>query len=220
MAMGSMDRETVRLIPDQLNMSQKVDMPIFRIVEWSLQTKSFEGGGSGVSMIITMKRKIISEMMTTYFPSLLLTAITFATTFFKPFFFEAALSVNLTTMLVMTTIFISKMEGLPPTSDIKMIDIWLIICQMVPFAEVVLLTAMEYNREDKKKKKRKTKKQGGKKRKNLKTISLIVAPVDDNMYIDEIKIGTLHFNYSKRIPSLKTLGESVFSFDTKLNFLF
>ena len=51
-------------------------------------------------------------------------------------------------MLVMTTIFISKMEGLPPTSDIKMIDIWLILCQMVPFAEVVLLTAMEYHRED------------------------------------------------------------------------
>ena len=87
-------------------------------------------------------------MMTTYFPSLLLTTITFATTFFKPFFFEAALSVNLTTMLVMTTIFISKMEGLPPTSDIKMIDIWLVLCQMVPFAEVVLLTAMEYYRMD------------------------------------------------------------------------
>ena len=99
-------------------------------------------------MAVVMKRKITSEMMTTYFPSLLLTAITFATTFFKPFFFEAALSVNLTTMLVMTTIFISKMEGLPPTSDIKMIDIWLVLCQMVPFAEVVLLTAMEYYRND------------------------------------------------------------------------
>ena len=99
-------------------------------------------------MVVVMKRKITSEMMTTYFPSLLLTAITFATTFFKPFFFEAALSVNLTTMLVMTTIFISKMEGLPPTSDTKMIDYWLILCQLVPFAEVVLLTAMEYIREE------------------------------------------------------------------------
>merc|ERR1711873_313329 len=92
--------------------------------------------------------KIITELMTTYFPTLLLTAITFATTFFKPFFFEAALSVNLTTMLVMTTIFISKLESLPPTSDIKMIDIWLILCQMVPFAEVVLLTGMEYYRSE------------------------------------------------------------------------
>ena len=90
----------------------------------------------------------MSEMMTTYFPSALLMLITFATTFFKPFFFEAALSVNLTTMLVLTTIFISKMEGLPPTSDTKMIDIWLIICQLVPFSEVVLLTAIEYVREE------------------------------------------------------------------------
>ena len=99
-------------------------------------------------MTVVLKRTITSEMMTTYFPSLLLTAITFATTFFKPFFFEAALGVNLTTMLVMTTIFISKMEGLPPTSDIKMIDIWLVLCQMVPFVEVVLLTAMEYQRDE------------------------------------------------------------------------
>ena len=96
-------------------------------------------------MFIVLKRKITSEMMTTYFPSIMLTAITFATTFFKPYFFEAALTVNLTTMLVMTTIFISKMDGLPPTSAIKMIDIWLIMCQLVPFFEVVLLTAIEYN---------------------------------------------------------------------------
>ena len=34
----------------------------------------------------------------------------------------------------------------PPTSDIKMIDIWLILCQLAPFVQVVLLTAMEYFR--------------------------------------------------------------------------
>ena len=101
-----------------------------------------------VEMKVKLKRKIKGEMLITYFPTILLTAISFATSFFKPFFFEAALSVNLTTMLVLTTIFISKMEGLPPTSDTKMIDIWLIICQLVPFAEVVLLTAIEYVRED------------------------------------------------------------------------
>ena len=99
-------------------------------------------------MTIKMKRKIMSEMMTTYFPSLLLMMITYATTFFKPFFFEAALSVNLTTMLVMTTIFISKMESLPPTSATKMIDYWLILCQLVPFAQVVLLTIKENLREE------------------------------------------------------------------------
>ena len=153
MAMGSLDTTAVDLVPSQMVMSQRLNMILFRIVDWDLGKATFGHGKNGVRMKIEMKRKITSEMMTTYFPTLLLTAITFATTFFKPFFFEAALSVNLTTMLVMTTIFISKMEGLPPTSDIKMIDIWLVLCQMVPFAEVVLLTAMEYHRKDETEKK-------------------------------------------------------------------
>ena len=102
----------------------------------------------GLRMYIVMKRKIMSEMMTTYFPSILLMLITFATTLFKQIYFEASLSVNLTCMLVMTTIFISKMEGLPPTSDTKMIDMWLVMCQLVPFIEVMLVTAIEYYREE------------------------------------------------------------------------
>ena len=146
MAMGSLDSTTVALFPGQMNMNQKRDMANFLITNWALEKSTFDNGNGGVKMIIVMKRKMTTEMMTTYFPTLLLTAITFATTFFKPFFFEAALSVNLTTMLVMTTIFISKMEGLPPTSATKMIDYWLILCQLVPFAQVVLLTAMEYIR--------------------------------------------------------------------------
>ena len=51
-------------------------------------------------------------------------------------------------MLVMTTIFISKMEGLPPTSATKMIDYWLILCQLVPFTQVVLLTTKEHIRDE------------------------------------------------------------------------
>ena len=146
MAMGSLDMGTVGLVAGQMKMTQRLDMIIFQNINWGLERSMFGSDKEGVVMKIVMKRKITSEMMTTYFPSLLLTAITFATTFFKPFFFEAALSVNLTTMLVMTTIFMSKMESLP-TADIRMIDIWLIFCQMVPFSEVVLLTALEYFRD-------------------------------------------------------------------------
>ena len=121
-------------------------MVLFTITNFDLVNATVPG--EGIRMTITLKRKIMSEMMTTYFPSLLLMMITYAITFFKPFFFEAALSVNLTTMLVMTTVFISKMEGLPPTSATKMIDYWLILCQLVPFAQVVLLTAKECCRKD------------------------------------------------------------------------
>ena len=145
MEVASVNKETVYLLANKFSMKQPEDMTLFTITKSGLANASLPQ--TGLRMTFSMKRKIMSEMMTTYFPSFLLMMITYATTFFKPFFFEAALSVNLTTMLVMTTIFISKMEGLPPTSATKMIDYWLILCQLVPFAQVVLLTAMEYLRE-------------------------------------------------------------------------
>ena len=147
MRVESGDISSVTLLPFNVTMEQSPDMTLFTVTNYVLVHAS--GPQGGIRMTITLKRKIMSEMMTTYFPSLLLMMITYATTFFKPFFFEAALSVNLTTMLVMTTIFISKMEGLPPTSATKMIDYWLILCQLVPFVQVVLITAKEHIKDEK-----------------------------------------------------------------------
>ena len=96
-----------------------------------------------VSMTIKLKRKVVTELVTTYLPTILLLLITFTTIFFDKDLFGDAIAVNLTIMLVMTTIFTSKIEELPPTSDMKMIDIWLIFCLIVPFLEVVLRTIIE-----------------------------------------------------------------------------
>ena len=134
MDVSSLENKTVCLLPHHLEVTQPADMTLFTIAKSVLVEHNLTQ--TGIRMTITMKRKIMSEMMTTYFPSLLLMLITFATTFFKPYFFEAALTVNLTNMLVMTTIFTSVMEKLPLTSYPKMIDFWLIFCQLVPFAEV------------------------------------------------------------------------------------
>ena len=114
-------------------------MTLFKLTHWNLNFRNGTDPAEGIWMTVVLKRKMMSEMMSTFLPSLLLLMITFATTFFKPFFFEAALTVNLTNMLVMTTIFISVMEKLPLTSYPKMIDYWLIFCQLVPFSEVILM---------------------------------------------------------------------------------
>ena len=55
----------------------------------------------------------------------------------------------------MTTIFTSKIEELPPTSDTKVIDIWLIFCLLVPFSFTLVKTAIEcYREEDEEKERR------------------------------------------------------------------
>ena len=61
---------------------------------------------SGLKMEIVFKRRLVNELLTTYLPSFLLLLISYATTFFKPFYFEAAVTVNLTLMLVTTTLFV------------------------------------------------------------------------------------------------------------------
>ena len=94
-------------------------------------------------MALKLKRKVVTELLTTYLPTILLLLITFTTIFFDKDLFGDVIAVNLTIMLVMTTIFTSKIEELPPTSDMKMIDIWLIFCLVVPFLEVILRTTIE-----------------------------------------------------------------------------
>ena len=65
-----------------------------------------ENIGRGLKMEIVFKRRLMNELLTTFLPSILLLFISYATTFFKSFYFEAALTVNLTVMLVFTTLFI------------------------------------------------------------------------------------------------------------------
>ena len=101
-----------------------------------------------ILMKIVLKRKITTEMLTTFLPTILLLLITFITIFFEADLFADAIAVNLTIMLVMTTIFTSKIAELPPTSDMKMLDVWLIFCLFVPFSVALIQTAIEYYRDD------------------------------------------------------------------------
>ena len=116
------------------------DLTMFTITNLTLAK---ERNRNMVFMAIKLKRKIATELLTTYLPTILLLLITFITIFFDKDLFGDVIAVNLTIMLVMTTIFTSKIEELPPTSDMKMIDIWLIFCLVVPFLEVILRTAIE-----------------------------------------------------------------------------
>ena len=100
----------------------------------------------GIQMKVLFKRVIMNEVLTTYLPTALLIIISYATTFFADSFFEANLTVNLSVMFVMTTLFVSVMEKLPQTSYIRMVDIWLIFGQLLPFVEVVLVTYVEHYR--------------------------------------------------------------------------
>ena len=91
-------------------------------------------------MSIQLGPRLLGNILTVYVPTILLNLIGHATNYFKAFFFEAVVAVNLTVMLVLTTMFISVSSQLPNTSYIKMIDVWLIFSLILPFSDVLLHT--------------------------------------------------------------------------------
>ena len=118
---------------------EEIDLTMFTI-----QNLTLHNSEQLVMMSIVLKRKVATELLTTYLPTILLLLITFVTIFFDKDLFGDAIAVNLTIMLVMTTIFTTKIQELPPTSDMKMIDFWLIFCLVVPFLEVLISTSLKY----------------------------------------------------------------------------
>ena len=95
---------------------------------------------NAITMEVVLGRRLLGNFLTIFFPTILLNVIGHATNFFKAFFFEAVVSVNLTVMLVLTTMFISVSNQLPNTSYIKMVDVWLIFNLILPFVEVLIHT--------------------------------------------------------------------------------
>merc|ERR1712013_272247 len=109
-------------------------------------TETYVEGFSMVIVFVVLGRRFLSNFLTIYLPTILLNIIGHTTVYFKAFFFEAIISVNLTVMLVLTTMFISVSNALPKTSYVKMVDIFLIASLVVPFVEVLLQTYIEYLR--------------------------------------------------------------------------
>ena len=70
-------------------------------------------------MQLTFKRRITNAILTIYLPTFLLLCIVYASNFFKDFFFEAVVTVNLNALLVLTTLFISVSGSLPTCKNKK-----------------------------------------------------------------------------------------------------
>ena len=88
---------------------------------------------------VHLGRRLLGTVLTVFIPTILLNLVGHSTNYFKAFFMNI-LPVNLTVMLVITTMFVNISNRLPATSYIRMVDVWLIFNLVIPFVEVVLHT--------------------------------------------------------------------------------
>ena len=115
----------------------------YLITSTKMILNSNEDGSTSAEVEVEMGRKILGVILTMYLPSVLMNIVGHSTNYMKRFFFEAAVSVNLTVMLVLTTMFASINNSLPKTSYIKMSDVWFLFNLWLPFIEVLILVKKE-----------------------------------------------------------------------------
>ena len=113
------------------------------MVKSSTMTKVWNEERQFILVEITLGRRLLSIILTAFLPTVLLNLIGHTANYFKGFFFEAVISVNVTVMLVLTTMFINISNNLPKTAYIKMIDIWLLFNLFKPFVDIFMQTYIE-----------------------------------------------------------------------------
>ena len=72
-------------------MSGPVELMQYTVKDWVIEETS-----TGVVVTMVLGRKILNELLTTYLPTSLLIIIVHSTNYYKEFFFEAIVTVNLT----------------------------------------------------------------------------------------------------------------------------
>ena len=92
---------------------------------------------------VTIGRRLLTFILTTILPTMLLNLIGHSSNYFKEFFFEGIISLNVTVMLVLTTMFINVSNNLPKTAYLKMIDTWLLFNLFKPFVDIIMQTYIE-----------------------------------------------------------------------------
>ena len=134
----------IKLTKSDANYLGPIDLPQYFVMDTHMHQTTVPPDINAVKVDIQFGRRLLSTMLSSYLPTFLICLVSFATNYFKGFFFEAIVTVNLTSLLALTTLFISITNSLPKTSYIKLMDIWLIFCLTIPFLEVLLQVL--YNR--------------------------------------------------------------------------
>ena len=85
----------VSLTPGPLKYSGPEELTQYYVKKYLIGEIGLENS-KGLSISITFGRRLLGTILTVYLPTVLLNVIGHATNFFKPFFFEAVVTVNLT----------------------------------------------------------------------------------------------------------------------------
>ena len=120
----------VKLVPDYAKYEGRIILDQFSVNNITIASAMNE---TVVRAKIYLKRMPAYHMATTYLPTSCIIFMAMATLFIDQSHFDAIITVALTIMLVMYTLFQSIAASMPSTAYLKLLDHWLIFGMLLPF---------------------------------------------------------------------------------------
>ena len=121
----------------------KIDLMEYEVLS-NLEFNNTNSPLHEIIVYIKLRRRLSYHIINTYVPSFCLMIIAVFTLFIDVSHFEATIMVTLTSMLVIYTLHQSITANLPQTSYMKMIDVWLASCLIVPFIIIAIHVILDY----------------------------------------------------------------------------
>ena len=111
MVMAGSAANFINLVPGNLLYTGEKELSQYYVMNYTIISEKIKDE-DGVTVTVILGRKLLGNILTVYVPTILLNLIGHSTNYFKSFFFEAVVTVNLTCMLVLTTMFINVSKNI------------------------------------------------------------------------------------------------------------
>ena len=126
---------------------------IYKLEGYQPSLESLERNKTKIAIKIHISRFIWGRILTTYLPTIFLLAIVQMTFYFPEDNFQARITVSLSCLLILATLFGITSRSLPETTQITFMEIWMLLAVLMTFLEIVLHTVIRYFKECEKNKK-------------------------------------------------------------------
>ena len=135
----------INIIP-QVDYSGPKKFLQYSMDRWEVETVMTEGQLK-LQVHVTLRRQAAMILLVTYLPTLLLNIINQCTNYLRSKEndqFGNIIKVNITCMVVLASIYISVFTKSPPSGEIKMIDVWLLVSFIYPFLVIIINMVMHF----------------------------------------------------------------------------
>ena len=140
------DNNLTRLIPSRLIDVGPVHVGDYQVLKWTFETgfvitetqEKFPSkyqlqNDQGLIYTVHLKRNLWNVLLTTYLPTILMNLINQATNYISsPDKYELIITVNITCMMVLSSIYLAVSTSLPTTAVVKPVEIWLLFSLFFP----------------------------------------------------------------------------------------